>query len=75
MRRPQYVSPPFEAMQPTQRDSVESSIPDSELAGWSEAGSWLLTRMTEGQDFANGWVIAQPGRYQYSVRQVGGITV
>lgn len=66
---------PFEAMQPTQRDAFESSIPDSELAGWSEVGSRLLTRMTEGQDFADGWVIVQPGRYRYSVRQNGGITV
>lgn len=66
---------PFEAMQSTQRDAFESRTPDGELAGWPEVGSRLLTRTTEGQDFADGWVIVQPRRYRYSVRQDGCITV
>ena len=66
---------PYASMQPTQRAAFEAVRSGIDLAGWSEVGSRLLTRMTEGHDLERGWIVVEPGRYRYSVTQNGGITV
>ena len=37
--------------------------------GWPEVGSRMLTRLVEGQDLFNGWVVVQEGVYRYAVTQ------
>ena len=43
--------------------------------GWPEVGSRMLTRVLEGQDLSNGWVVVQEGVYRYAVTQTGAFVV
>ena len=43
--------------------------------GWPEVGSRMLTRVVEGQDLSNGWVVVQEGVYRYAVTQTGAFVV
>ena len=43
--------------------------------GWPEVGSRMLTRVVEGQDLVNGWVVVQEGVYRYAVTQTGSFVV
>ena len=43
--------------------------------GWPEVGSRMLTRLVEGQDLINGWVVVQEGVYRYAVTQTGAFVV
>ena len=64
---------PLVAMTPKQRTDFEN--PPSILAGWPEVGSRMMTRLAEGQDLRNGWIVVQDGIYRYRVDQVGGFLV
>ena len=43
--------------------------------GWPEVGSRMLTRVVEGQDLSNGWVVVQEDVYRYAVTQTGAFVV
>ena len=43
--------------------------------GWPEVGSRMLTRVVEGHDLVNGWVLVQEGVYRYAVTHSGSFVV
>jgi hypothetical protein len=57
---------PFEIMTASERAHFEIGADE---AFWPEVGSRLLTRVVEGQDLEDGWIVVQPGVYRYSVTQ------
>jgi hypothetical protein len=57
---------PFEIMTATERAYFEEA---ADQAFWPEVGSRLLTRVVEGQDLEDGWIVVQPGVYRYAVTQ------
>ena len=50
--------------------SAFESIGNGELAFWPEVGSRVMQRLLEhDENYENGWIIVQPGRYRYAVIQ------
>jgi hypothetical protein len=66
-------SAPLATLEAGQRTNFDQG--SSRVSVWPEIGSRMMTRLTTGQDLADGWIVVQPNIYQYCVTWDAGITV
>lgn len=62
---------PLESLKDSEREKFEGWTEFGRFMPWPEIGSRLFTRVIEGQDLENGWIIVQKGCYRYAVIQEG----
>lgn len=65
---------PLELLDASARERFEFGDGNA-LAVWPEVGSRMMTRMIEGTDLVDGWVIVSANAYRYAVDLAGGIRV
>lgn len=61
---------PMEFMSSEARNAYEHDLGDPV---WPEVGSRMMTRLIEGQDMMQGWIVVQPDWYRYTVFQRHGL--
>lgn len=73
LNAPDHVSiTPLQTMTVAKRAEFNNVQP---YGAYPEVGSRMMTRIVEGQDLSDGWIVVQNGVYRYSVEQHGGILV
>ena len=67
---------PFVLLSPEARETFERGESE-DFALWPEVGSRALNRLIIGKDdeYVDGWLVVQPGRFRYRTDQDDGVTV
>lgn len=66
---------PLASLKDSEREEFEGWTEIGRLMPWPEVGSRMFTRVIEGQDLENGWIIVQSDCYRYTETQEGLATV